>query len=136
MASRAMPRLSSRSFSRAVADSCQGQALPSVLEVDMAVTPLHLTVEAVEALDLLEDALLKDIPLNALALPVQLTQLRGQLLRPAGVPGQKQLNRHLRHSHPPGGVDSGGQGIAHRDGGASRRRRRGGPPPARLPLSL
>ena len=39
---------------RAVADSCQGQALPSVLEVDMAVTPLHLTVEAVEALDLLE----------------------------------------------------------------------------------
>ena len=39
---------------RAVADSCHGEALPSVLEVDMAVAPQHLTVEAVEALELLE----------------------------------------------------------------------------------
>ena len=39
---------------RAIADSCHGQALPSVLEVDMAVSPQHLTVEAVESLDLLE----------------------------------------------------------------------------------
>ena len=39
---------------RAVAESCNGQALPSVLEVDMAVSPQHLTVEAVEALDRLE----------------------------------------------------------------------------------
>lgn len=39
---------------RAVSDSCRGQVLPSVLEVDMAVTPRHLTVEAVESLDLLE----------------------------------------------------------------------------------
>ena len=39
---------------RAIADSCQGQALPSVLEVDMAVAPQHLTVEAVESLDRLE----------------------------------------------------------------------------------
>ena len=39
---------------RAVAESCGGKALPSVLEVDMAVAPRHLTVEAVEALDLLE----------------------------------------------------------------------------------
>ncbi len=37
-----------------VADSCHGAALPSVLEVDMAVSPQHLTVEAVESLDLLE----------------------------------------------------------------------------------
>ncbi|NBI10819.1 single-stranded-DNA-specific exonuclease RecJ [Colidextribacter sp. OB.20] len=39
---------------RQVADSCHGQALPSVLDVDLAVSPRHLTVEAVEALDLLE----------------------------------------------------------------------------------
>ena len=39
---------------RAVAESCHGQALPSVLDIDLAVAPRHLTVEAVEALDLLE----------------------------------------------------------------------------------
>ena len=39
---------------RAVAESCHGQALPSVLEIDLAVAPQHLTVEAVEALDQLE----------------------------------------------------------------------------------
>ena len=39
---------------RAVAESCHGQALPSVLDIDLAVSPQHLTVEAVEALDLLE----------------------------------------------------------------------------------
>ena len=39
---------------QAVSASCRGQELPSVLEVDMAVAPPHLTVEAVEALDLLE----------------------------------------------------------------------------------
>ena len=39
---------------RAIAQRCQGEELPSVLEVDMAVPPQHLTVEAVEALDLLE----------------------------------------------------------------------------------
>ncbi|MCI9155804.1 MAG: single-stranded-DNA-specific exonuclease RecJ [Lawsonibacter sp.] len=39
---------------QAVADSCQGQALPSVLEIDMSVAPHLLTVEAVESLDLLE----------------------------------------------------------------------------------
>ncbi len=37
-----------------IADSCHGEALPSVLEIDLAVTPQHLAVEAVEALDLLE----------------------------------------------------------------------------------
>ena len=39
---------------RAVADSCRGEELPSVLDIDLAVSPQHLTVEAVEALDLLE----------------------------------------------------------------------------------
>ena len=43
-----------RALRGAVAESCQGQALPSLLEVDMAVAPHLLTVEAVEALDLLE----------------------------------------------------------------------------------
>ena len=43
-----------RALRQAVADNCRGQALPSVLEVDMAVAPQHLTVEAVESLDLLE----------------------------------------------------------------------------------
>ena len=38
----------------AVEDSCRGEALPSVLEVDMAVSPQLLTVDAVESLDLLE----------------------------------------------------------------------------------
>ena len=39
---------------RRVAEVRRGRELPSVLEVDMAVSPQHLTVEAVEALDLLE----------------------------------------------------------------------------------
>ena len=39
---------------RAVAETCRGEELPSVLEVDMAVAPQMLTVEAVESLDLLE----------------------------------------------------------------------------------
>ncbi len=39
---------------RQVAEGRRGHDLPSVLEVDMAVSPQHLTVEAVEALDLLE----------------------------------------------------------------------------------
>ena len=39
---------------RAVADSCQGRELPSVLDIDLAVAPQHLTVEAVEALERLE----------------------------------------------------------------------------------
>ena len=39
---------------QAVADSCRGRALPSVLDIDLAVAPQHLTVEAVEALELLE----------------------------------------------------------------------------------
>ena len=39
---------------RAVADSCRGEELPSVLDIDLAVAPQHLTVEAVESLDLLE----------------------------------------------------------------------------------
>ena len=39
---------------RRIADSCHGQALPSVLEIDLAVAPQHLTIEAVESLDLLE----------------------------------------------------------------------------------
>lgn len=39
---------------RRVAEDCRGEDLPSVLEVDMAVTPRHLTVEAVESLELLE----------------------------------------------------------------------------------
>ena len=39
---------------RRVAESCHGQALPSVLDIDLTVSPQHLTVEAVEALDLLE----------------------------------------------------------------------------------
>ncbi len=43
-----------RALRRAVADSCHGQALPSVLDIDLAVAPQHLTVEAVESLDLLE----------------------------------------------------------------------------------
>jgi len=43
-----------RALRGAVAESCQGQALPSLLEVDMAVAPHLLTVEAVESLDLLE----------------------------------------------------------------------------------
>lgn len=37
-----------------VAHNCQGEELPSVLNVDMAVQPHMLSVEAVEALDLLE----------------------------------------------------------------------------------
>lgn len=43
-----------RALRRRVAEGRQGRDLPSVLEVDMAVAPQHLTVEAVEALDLLE----------------------------------------------------------------------------------
>ena len=39
---------------RRVAEVRRGRDLPSVLEVDMAVAPQHLTVEAVESLDLLE----------------------------------------------------------------------------------
>ena len=39
---------------RRVAESCHGQALPSVLDIDLTVSPQHLTVEAVEALELLE----------------------------------------------------------------------------------
>lgn len=39
---------------QAVSSSFQGEELPSVLEVDMAVQPNMLSVEAVEALDLLE----------------------------------------------------------------------------------
>ena len=39
---------------RAVADSCHGTQLPSVLDIDMSVPPQHLTVEAVASLDLLE----------------------------------------------------------------------------------
>ena len=39
---------------RAVAERCGGRELPSVLDVDLAVDPKHLTVEAVEALELLE----------------------------------------------------------------------------------
>ena len=39
---------------RLVAERRREQDLPSVLEVDMAVSPRHLTVEAVESLDLLE----------------------------------------------------------------------------------
>ena len=39
---------------QAVAESCHGKELPSVLEVDMAVSPQHLVVEAVESLELLE----------------------------------------------------------------------------------
>ena len=38
----------------ALAESCHGEALPSVLEVDAIAAPDSLTVEAVEALDLLE----------------------------------------------------------------------------------
>ena len=38
---------------QAVAESCHGKELPSVLEVDMAVSPQHLVVEAVESLELL-----------------------------------------------------------------------------------
>ena len=63
------------------------------------------------------DTLLKDFSLNALAFPVQFAQLQSQLLRPLGVAGEKQLHRHLSHSHPTRGVDPGGQGIAHRDRG-------------------
>ncbi|NBI65682.1 single-stranded-DNA-specific exonuclease RecJ [Pseudoflavonifractor sp. 60] len=43
-----------RSLRRAVLRHCQGRALPSVLEIDLAVTPQQLTPEAVEPLDLLE----------------------------------------------------------------------------------
>lgn len=39
---------------RAVADSCHGTQLPSVLDIDMSVPPQHLTVEAVASLELLE----------------------------------------------------------------------------------
>ena len=39
---------------RRVADCCHGEELPSVLEIDLSVAPQHLTVEAVESLDLLE----------------------------------------------------------------------------------
>lgn len=39
---------------RAVTERCRGQELPSVLEIDMSIAPQHLTVEAVESLDLLE----------------------------------------------------------------------------------
>ena len=43
-----------RALRRLVAERRRERDLPSVLEVDMAVSPRHLTVEAVEALDLLE----------------------------------------------------------------------------------
>ncbi len=37
-----------------VAERCHGKELPSVLDIDLAVAPQHLTVEAVESLELLE----------------------------------------------------------------------------------
>ena len=61
-------------------------------------------------------ALLKNFTFDALPLPVELAQLHGQLLRPGRALGEKQLHRHLGHSHSSGGVDSGGQGVAHGDG--------------------
>ena len=63
------------------------------------------------------DALLKDVPLDGLALPVQVAQGLGQRLRPVRVLGEQQLQGHLRPAQPPGGVDPGGQGIAHGDRG-------------------
>ena len=44
----------SRALSGGVAEFSQGQELPSILEADAAVTPEVLTLEGVEALDLLE----------------------------------------------------------------------------------
>ncbi len=61
---------------QAVAATCRGEALPSVLEIDMAVPPRLLTPEAVESLDLLEPCgtgnprpvfLLQGAQVNALA---------------------------------------------------------------------
>ena len=63
------------------------------------------------------DALLEDIAFNGLPFPVELAQPGGQLVGPGGIPRKEQFHGHLRHSHPAGGVDAGGQGIAHGDGG-------------------
>ena len=58
------------------------------------------------------DALLKDLPLNVLPLPVELAQLLGQFLGPLGGVGKQQLPGQGRLAHAPGGVDAGGQGVS------------------------
>ena len=62
-------------------------------------------------------ALGKDLPLDVLSLPVELAQLVGELLGPAGVLGEQQLGGQGRPAHAPGGVDARGQGKADAVGG-------------------
>ena len=63
------------------------------------------------------DALMKNLALQSLAFPVELTQFRRQLVCPHRVLGEKQLNGYLGPAQAAGGVQPGGQGIAHGDGG-------------------
>ena len=58
-----------------------------------------------------------DILLHALALPVELAELPGKLLSPLRVGALQKLRRQVRLPHAPGGVDPGGEGKAHLDGG-------------------
>ena len=58
------------------------------------------------------NALLENLALNGLPLPVQGAQLLGQSGRAARVPGEEELGGQIGLPHPPRRVDPGGQGVA------------------------
>ena len=62
-------------------------------------------------------ALGENLSLQLLALAVQGAQLQGQLFGAGLVLGEQELQGYLGAAHASGGVDPGGQGVAHRDGG-------------------
>ena len=61
-------------------------------------------------------ALGKDLQLHRLAFPVEFTQLMGQQISPAVVIGEKKVHSHGGLAHAPGGIDPGGQAVAHGGG--------------------
>ena len=62
-------------------------------------------------------ALVENLQLHRLTLAVELTQLVGQQLGLAVVLGEDELRRGHRPAHPAGGVDPGGETVAHGGGG-------------------
>ena len=64
----------------------------------------------------LPDTFLKNFTFNGLTLPVQGTQLLGQVGRPPRVPGEQQLCGQIGPTHPSRRIDPRGQGIANRHG--------------------
>ena len=61
-------------------------------------------------------ALVKDLQLHRLALAVELAQVVGHALGLVGVVGEDELHRHGGLAHAPGGVEPGGEAVAHRGG--------------------